>query len=155
MTLIEELADVRPGSPLATALAQRTEILALSQASHDAVLLPKDPGGLSHGLRAALAARMARQNAQIPLALHYEELLRSSSEHDDSLSLVEQRKMSAILAHSDLLTLRPRDATREDIEALKEAGVGEADIVRLAELAAFVNYQARVIRGFQALGEVK
>jgi len=153
MTLIEHMAGVRPGTPLAEALAARTDILRLSQASHDAVLLPKEPGGLSHGLRAALAARMARQNAQLPLAAHYDELMRRSGETQPSeVAPAEQSRIAAILAHSDLLTLRPRDATRRDIEALKAAGVEEPDIVRLAELAAFVNYQARVIRGLQALG---
>jgi uncharacterized protein YciW len=153
MTLIEDLAGIRPGTPLAEALAARADILRLSQASHDAVLLPKEPGCLSHGLRAALAARMARQNAQLPLAAHYDDLMRRSGEIEPSeMPPAERTRIAAILAHSDLLTLRPRDATRHDIEALRAAGVEQPDIVRLAELAAFVNYQARVIRGLQALG---
>jgi uncharacterized protein YciW len=156
MTLIEDLAGVRPGTPLAEALAARADILRLSQASHDAVLLPKDPGGLSHGLRAALAARMARQNEQLTLAAHYDDLVRRSGEVQSSeVPPAEQARIAAILAHSDLLTLRPRDAARRDIEALRAAGVEEPDIVRIAELAAFVNYQARVIRGLQVLGEAK
>ncbi|GAU86830.1 CMD domain-containing protein [Bosea sp. BIWAKO-01] len=156
MTLIEDMARIRPGTPLAEALAARADILRLSQASHDAVLLPKEAGGLSHGLRAALAARMARQNAQPSLAAHYDDLMRRNGEIlADAVSAVEQTRIAAIVAHSDLLTLRPRDATRHDIEALKLVGVDESDIVRLAELAAFVNYQARVIRGLQAIGGAK
>ena len=157
MTLIEDMAGIRSGTPLAEALAARADILRLSQASHDAVLLPKEPGGLSHGLRAALAARIARQNAQLPLAAYYDDLMRRSSDEmqPSEVSPAEQTRIAAILAHSDLLTLRPRDATRHDIEALRAAGVEEPDIVRLAELAAFVNYQARVIRGLQALGEAQ
>ncbi|WP_262273472.1 CMD domain-containing protein [Microvirga yunnanensis] len=156
MTLIEEMVGIQPGTPLAQALAARADILRLSQASHDAVLLPKEPGGLSHGMRAALAARMARQNAQLPLAAHYDDLMRRSGEVQPSeMPPSERTRVASILAHSDLLTLRPRDATRRDIEALRAAGVEESDIVRLAELAAFVNYQARVIRGLQVLGEAK
>ncbi|WP_342363379.1 hypothetical protein [Terrarubrum flagellatum] len=156
MTLIEHMAGIRPGTPLAQAMAARAEILRLSQAAHDAVLLPKKPGGISHGLRAALAARMARQNAQPRLAEHYDELMRRSGEMQDSdVSLREQTRVAAIVTHADLLTLRPRDATRNDIEALRRAGLGEPDIVRLAELAAFVNYQVRVIKGLQGLGEAK
>ena len=153
MTLIEEMAGIRPGTPLAEALAARADILRLSQASHNAVLLPKEPGGISHGLRAALAARMARQNGQHRLAAHYDDLMHHSGEFQpNDVSPAEHIRTAAILAHTDLLTLRPRDATRGDIEALKAAGVEEPDIVRLAELAAFVNYQVRVIRGLQALG---
>ncbi|AMJ61050.1 CMD domain-containing protein [Bosea sp. PAMC 26642] len=156
MTLIEEMAGIRPQSPLAEALASRADILRLSQASHDAVLLPKDSGGISHGLRAALAARMARQNDQTPLAAHYDDLLRRSGEIEASpVSAADQRRVAVIVAHADLLTLRPREATRRDIEALTEAGIEDPDIVRLAELAAFVNYQARVIKGLQVLRGVK
>ena len=57
--------------------------------------------------------------------------------------------------HADLLTLAPRKATRADITALKDAGVSEADIVRLSELAAFVNYQQRVIAGVRLLKQVE
>ncbi len=109
--------------------------------------------GLSHGLRAALAARMARQNAYDPLASHYDALLLRSGEADGSpVEPAEQARVAALVAHCDLLTLRPKDATRGDVDRLKGAGIGDADIVRLAELAAFVNYQVRVIRGLQKLG---
>ena len=43
----------------------------------------------------------------------------------------------------------------QDIAALKAAGVGEADIVRLSELAAFVNYQLRVVAGLKLLKEIE
>ena len=156
VTLIEDMAGIRPGTPLAQALAARAEILRLSQASHDAVLKPREPGGLDHGLRAALAARMARQNEQPALAAHYDDLMHSSGEMQaPEPAPVERARIAAIVAHSDLLTLRPREATRQDIAALTAAGVSEPDVVRLAELAAFVNYQARVIAGFQALGGAK
>jgi uncharacterized protein YciW len=54
---------------------------------------------------------------------------------------------NALARHADLLMLEPRKATRQDVETLKTAGVSEADIVRLSELAAFVNYQLRVVAG--------
>ncbi len=156
MTLIEDMAKIRPGTSLAEVLAARADILRLSQESHDAVLQPKQAGSLSHNLRAALAARVARQNAQSSLAAHYDDLRGRNGETAPSeRSPAEEARIAAIEAHSDLLTLRPRDATRQDIETLKAAGVTEPDIVRLAELVAFVNYQTRVIRGLQALAGVK
>src|SRR6188472_1414105 len=91
MTLIEELVDVRPGTPLALALGQRGEILRLSQASHDAVLIPNEPGGLSHGFRAELAARIARQNKQLPLAAHYEKRILSNGDLQSSQSDLDQQ----------------------------------------------------------------
>ncbi len=161
MTLIENLAGVRASTPLSDALAQRTEIMGLSQASHDAVLLPRDPGGLSHAERAALAARMAGWNADPALVAHYRELLAQAGETPALAAVASgelvaspavEARFAAIIRHADLLTRRTRDARKEDITALIAAGVTEPDIVRLAELAAFVNYQARVIAGLRLLG---
>jgi uncharacterized protein YciW len=138
----------------------RAEILRLSEAAHDAVLLPREAGGLSHGLRAALAARMCRHVGDDALAAHYDSYV-AHSEDLDAASLAHpygtcgHQLMDAMARHADLLTLAPRDASRNDIEALKAAGLGEADIVRLSELAAFVNYQLRVIAGLKLLKQVQ
>ena len=159
-TLIETLAGVPPGSKLGQALKTRAEILRLSEAAHDAVLLPREPGGLSHALRAALAARMCRHVGDAALTAHYDSYLAHSGDQDVS-SLAHpggtcgDPLQNAMARHADLLTLAPREATRADIEALKAAGLGEADIVRLSELAAFVNYQLRVVAGLKLLKQVE
>jgi CMD domain protein len=162
--LIETLATVPDGSPLAAALGERAQIMALSQASHDAVLQPREPGGLSHGERAALAARMAHWNRDATLAAHYRELLDRTGASAALAAIASgvdagetdaDARLAAIIRHADMLTLSPRDATRADIEALVAAGLAEPDIVRLAELAAFVNYQVRVIAGLRLLERLK
>ena len=159
-TLIETLAGVPPGSKLGQALKTRAEILRLSEAAHDAVLLPREPGGLSHALRAALAARMCRHVGDAALTAHYDSYLAHSGDQDVS-SLAHPGGtcggplQNAMARHADLLTLAPREATRADIETLKAAGLGEADIVRLSELAAFVNYQLRVVAGLKLLKQVE
>lgn len=160
LTLIETLAAVRPGSALAGAMEKRAEILRLSQAAHDAVLLPHDPGGLSHGLRAALAARMARLNGNAELARHYDSLVAHAGEPATAPlatpeASAEDGRTAEIVRHADRLTIAPREATRGHVNALREAGVSDADIVRLAELAAFVNYQVRVIEGIRQIGTVR
>lgn len=156
--LIEALSGA--GSGLAGVLAERAQILGLSQAAHDAVLLPHEPGGISHGERAALAARMARANADGILAEHYQGLLRQAGESPALLAIADgsaadtDARLRAITRHVDLVTLSPKDATKADIAALAAAGLSEPDIVRLAELIAFVNYQARVIAGLRLLGAI-
>jgi len=151
---------VRPGSALADALAKRAEILRLSQAAHDAVLVPREAGGLSHGLRAALAARMARLNRCPALARHYDTLVAHAGE-PTTAPLAEpdtnatDGRTAEIVRHADRLTVAPREATRAHVDALREAGVADPDIVRLAELAAFVNYQVRVIAGIALLGGMR
>lgn len=152
--VIEEILGVVPGSALAEALQQRQEIMRLSQASHDAVIIPREPGGLSHAERAALAARMAHQNREEALAALYATrvdgaALRPIAGGADAPSA--DRRLAAIVRHVDLLTRSPRDATKGDIEALTAAGLSEPDIVRLSELIAFVNYQVRVIAGLRLL----
>jgi uncharacterized protein YciW len=160
LTLIETLVSARPGSVLAEAMEKRAEILRLSEAAHDAVLLPRDPGGLSYGLRAALAARMARHNHNTALASHYDALVARADEPATALlaesdTNVTDPRTAEIVRHADRLTVAPRDATRAHIEALRQVGVTDADIVRLAELAAFVNYQVRVIAGMALIRGMK
>lgn len=149
------------GPALAGILAERAEILRLSQASHDAVLLPRQPGGLDHAERAALAARMARHNREPELEAHYRRLLLSAGETPVLAAIAEaaddsamDERLRAIVRHVDLVTLAPKEASRADIAALAAAGLAEPDIVRLAELIAFVNYQARVIAGLRLLGRL-
>ena len=158
--LIETFAGVAPGSKLGEAMKARAESLRLSEAAHDAVLLPRDPAGLSHALRAALAARMCRHVGNDDLAGHYDTYLAHTGDldvaplaHPDGKS--GETRLDAIARHADLLTVAPREATRQDIERLRDAGVNEPDIVRLAELAAFVNYQLRVIAGLKVLKGVQ
>lgn len=156
--VIETLAGVAPGTALGAAVAQRAEILALSEASHDAVIMPRAPGGLGHGARAALAARMARLHRDEALAAHYDACLARAGTTDELLRAADpvseavfDPRLGAMVRHIDLLTLAPRDARHDDIEALRRAGLDDADIVRLSELAAFVNYQVRVIAGLKLL----
>lgn len=159
-TLIETMAGVPAGTPLAAALQARAEILRLSEAAHDAVIVPRETGGLSYGLRAALAARMCRHVGETTLAVHYESCLAHANDLD-AVALAQpggtcgDPRSDAAARHVDLLTLAPRNATRRDIEVLKSAGLEEADIVRLSELAAFVNYQLRVVAGLRLLKAVQ
>jgi len=160
LTLIESLVSTNPGSALARAMEKRAEILRLSQAAHDAVLLPREPGGLSHGLRAALAARMARLNSSPALASHYDSLVARADEAAtaplaDPNTIAGDARVAEIVRHADRLTVAPREAKRAHVVALREVGVSDADIVRLAELAAFVNYQVRVIAGMALIGGMR
>lgn len=154
--IIERIVGAPAGSDLEAAMQARSEILRLSQASHDAVVTPKDPGALSHVERAALAERMARHNQDAELAAHYRTCLTAAGETDVALAIATlvpdpdlEPRLAEVVRFTDLVTLHPREAQRSDIESLKTAGLSEADIVKLTELIAFVNYQVRVISGFK------
>jgi len=66
----------------------------------------------------------------------------------------DDARLKAIIRHTDLITTNPKEATAEDIAALRAAGLDDADIVRLSELIAFVSYQVRVVAGLRLMAEV-
>lgn len=151
--VLERAAGVPADGPLAEALAKRSRLMALTQASHDAALLPTTPGGLSFRERAALAARIATLCADAPLAAHYAELAGDLPRWATPHVPGDDARIDAMLAYTDKITLSPRDAVPGDIDALRAAGLGDDDVVRLAGLVAFVNYQLRVAAVLRAMGE--
>jgi uncharacterized protein YciW len=151
-------AGISTGSPLRAALEARSDVLAMTQATHDAALRPFAPGGLSHAERAALAARVARLNGEDGLAAHYRAMLAEAKDGQGDSKLADpaftgggDARCAALIAYTDLVTLKPRDATAADIEMLKAAGIDDADIVRLAELNAFLAYQMRLVAGLRLM----
>lgn len=161
---VDTLSANTPG-PLAEALARRAKLMELSQASYEAALQPQEPGGLNYAERAALACRMAKICQQKGLSQHYAELLASCTSADNSADITSElatpgvqppaddNRLQAIVAYVDKVTQSPKDAVPDDIESLRVAGVDESDIVRLAGLVAFVNYQLRVAAVLSVMGD--
>jgi uncharacterized protein YciW len=113
---------------------------------------------LSHGERAALACRVARINAEPALAAHFEKRLAATLQGpsaivDPTFDGGTDTRMAAIVRHTDRVTRNPKAVSAADIDALTDAGISEDDIVRLSQLVAFVNYQARVSRGVRLMAE--
>lgn len=142
----------------ADVIATRADILSMSARANAAVISPQKPGRLSHTLRTALAARMARLSSATPLAAVYAQTLATMQPTAFFTALAQQdivppenTFLAALVDYADLVTLRPRDATRADIETLRNAGLTDAEIVHLAELIACVCYLSRLTLGLQAL----
>jgi uncharacterized protein YciW len=159
---IPGLAGLQPGQAVAGALALRADVLEMTEATEAAVLRPKDPGGFSHAVRAALALRIARLSACQSLADMYERALRREQAVEATLALAdpafdggENKKRRAILAFADRVTSSPKDATAADIERLRNAGLAEADIVRLAQLNAFLAFKIRLVEGLKLMAETE
>ncbi len=156
--VVRHAAALPPDSPLQAALEGRADILAMTQQAHDAALVPEEPGGLSHALRAALALRATLLHEEESLADHYSGLLKAAGADGALVALADpatqdfaDARLAAFSAYTDLASLSPKDATADDIEALKAAGITDADIVRLAELTAFLAYQLRVVAGLKLM----
>lgn len=150
-------AKIAPGGPVHAALTARADVMAMTEAVHGAALTPADPGGLSHGLRAALAARISRIHAQEGLAAHYDAMLAKAAPEEEVVRLADPAAsaddpwLAAILAYTDRVAAAPREAGAGDIEAMRAAGVADADMVRLSELIAFLAYQLRLVAGLKLM----
>lgn len=126
----------------------RANIREMTQAAERAVIAPAEPGAFPHDWRRAVAARIAAMNGQGALARHYGDGL-----PDDHAALAapdgpgRDAREVAVLRFMDRVAAHPREVEAEEVAALRAVGVGEADIVRLCELNAFLGYQARVVAG--------
>lgn len=157
--VIDKVLGLGPSSPLLALREQRAKLKHLTQTSYVAALHPTDPRNFSYAERATLAARMAALWTSQELLAHYRELATAEGAADDVLSIAdpawkpedEASRLAVILRHVDLVTKNPKAATRENIEKLYAAGLDDRDIVTLAGIIAFVNYQVLVVAGLKML----
>jgi uncharacterized protein YciW len=145
--LLNTIIGASAGSALAALRAQRGEILRHTQGSHDVLLSPEDPGGLSLAERAVVARCVAELSAHVALTRHYQALL------DTRGGPPKGPRTGAILAHAERLATAPGSATKAHLGALEAVGLQARDIVALAQLVAFVAYQVRVAVGLSLLAQ--
>lgn len=141
------------GAAASAAAQSRNNIFEMSRQAEGAVIDPRDPGGFPSPWRRAVAARIASLNALPDLAAHYlagvtDPALRGIADPTEAGRDARER---GVITFMDRVATQPRAVQAEEIEALKAAGVAEADIVRLCELNAFMSYQCRVLAGLAAL----
>ena len=60
-------------------------------------------------------------------------------------------RLAAALEHAHMLTLHPRDAARDHLQSLLDAGWSTTGIVTLSQLVAFLTFQLRVAQGLAAV----
>jgi CMD domain protein len=157
--VIDKVLGLSPSSPLLALRAQRGKLKQLTQTSYVAALRPAEPRNFSYGERAALSARMAGLWNSAELVAHYRELAAAEDAGEEVPSIAdpawrpsdETGRLFAVLRHVDLVTRNPKEATRANIEKLYAAGLDDRDIVTLAGLIAFVNYQVLVVAGLKML----
>ena len=141
----------------------RPSAVLAAQASYDS-LFPaelENDAVPSFGLdeRALAAARVAVLEQFAPAADHYLAMLGESTQAlatagaDAAESRASSRRERAIVRHTDLLVMRPAAASPSDLVALQAAGLREADIVALSQVAAFVGFQIRTAHGLAVLKE--
>lgn len=150
-TTILRTSCVARDSALAKTVMTRDNIVEMTQTAEDAVMRPRNFGVFGHDLRAALAARVANLGADETLAKHYLEDAGDYALLADPAERGAAQDLSAVLAFVDKVANQTRDIEAADISGLQEAGISDADIVRLCELVAFLAYQIRVIAGLRLM----
>jgi uncharacterized protein YciW len=123
----------------------------MSDAAEEAVLRPKEYGAFEHGMRAALAARIAFLNHEDALAQKYLEDAGNFKKMANPSYKGEKKDLTSILLFMDKVTKETLNVEAEDIATLQNAHVSDADIVRLAELNSFMAYQIRLIAGLRLM----
>lgn len=131
---------------------ERADIAAMSRAARQAVVAPAAPGGWSVAWRHAVAARVCAGHGQHELARSYlaEAGVALQGLAEPGFAGRDAREI-AVLAFVDRVATEPRRVEVAEIETLKTAGIAEADIVRLCELAAYLAYECRVAAGLSLL----
>ena len=144
--VIDHAAGLAPGDPLHAARRFRAKVVEATQASHDALLL-QPVEGLSPADRLRVAAHVCALAGAASLEQHYAERLADAPDRDEPSSPA----LPAMLTFAGALTRDPRRGDRAAIVALRGAGLGDAAIVALAQLIAFLSYQLRVVAGLKAM----
>ena len=150
-TTVLSLSGLKTSSETKKAVQNRSNIFTMSDAAEDAVLRPKEYGAFDHGMRAALAARIAFQHQEDDLARRYMEDAGNFKKIANPTYKGETKDLESILSFMDKVAKDTRNVVAEDITALKSAHVDDADIVRLAELNSFMAYQIRLITGLRLM----
>jgi uncharacterized protein YciW len=143
--VIDRAAGLAPGDPLHAARRFRAKVVEATEASHDA-LLAQQVEGLSTGDRLRVAVHVCTVARAASLAQHYEARLARDAGRD-----APSPALPAMLQFAATLTTDPRLGDRAAIEPLRHAGLGDAAIVALAQLVAFLSYQLRVVAGLRAM----
>lgn len=156
--VVAEIAGLAVGHSKMAALQHRAGVFEKTEAALQAVLSPQQSGAFSHDQRAALACRIARLNDNEQLALFYKKHIADTNANASVNAICDpgfdgggDAWLKAVLAFTDLVSGHPKDATENDVSALQAAGISDPDIVRLAELNAFLAYHIKVIEGLVLL----
>jgi uncharacterized protein YciW len=149
--VMDALAGLPPGSPIAELRRQRPDVVRYTQASDEAIFAPKGDGGLTRLERLDAALRIATLLNDETLAARYRELFAKEAGAHPPPSGGNPSRRALIQAHVDRVTRDPDSATKADIDGLKAGGLTPHAVVALSQVIAYVNFQSRVLAGLRML----
>lgn len=159
--LIDQLAGIEHNQRLRELRRLRPDAARHIQGSYRELFEPADIAGVSRVERELAALRVAILNADQALVAYHTERLHELDASGEAIDGVVRYpngpalapRIRALIEFTDLLTQRPRDASRAALARLQEAGFGPRDTVTVAQLIAFVNFEVRLLSGLRLLGK--
>jgi alkylhydroperoxidase domain protein/CMD domain protein len=158
--VLDALLGVEACSALAQLRARRPEATTHMQGAYRALFLDDSATAVTLPERFATALRVASLHAEPTLTDHYAARLRATGAASDQLvaGVLEgpgaaglPERLRAMLAHADLLVVRPAAARPGHLEALQRAGLSAPEVVTVAQVISFTSFQVRVLVGLKLL----
>ena len=126
-----------------------------------ALFEPNSSGGVSRLERQAVGLRVAVLNGAGAVAVEYRRGLHKLGAESTLIAALEgraeadglPRRLRAILDFAAQSASDPQRATQAPLRALRQLGLGAADIATIAEVVAFASYQSRVFVHLDFAGE--
>lgn len=149
--VMDVLAGLSDGSPVAELRRQRPDVVRHLQGSDDAIFAPAHHGGFTRPEREAAALRVATLLRDGALEEHYRRRMVALGETHP----LTGARGEVIMAHIDCVTMAPDSASQADLDRLIAAGMTPHAVVSLSQLIAYVNFQSRVLAGLRMLRDAR
>lgn len=155
--LIDRLVPLPATHPLHAVRHQRSKVVAGTQGSHAGLFDPALPAP-PLAERLLVAHAVARASGVAALQAHYADALRALPSHEAAAAVAvldgaapADARTAAVLRFATVLATAPAEGDRALLLTLPAAGLATEEAVVIAQLVAYVAYQARVVAGLQAL----
>ena len=160
---IDRLAGLEQDGPTFTTRHEREKVALATQACEDLLLGNQLDSDLTQAERLVLAAEQARVSGVTVLEAEYRARAEALGDAitpelrailDQPGAQTGNARLDAMLHFVRTLALNPAQSDQAALLAIPAAGLSLNDTVLLAQLIGFVAYQARLLAGVKAMGEL-
>ena len=158
--VVSQILDQAADSPIVALRADRPQQIDELQAYYDSLFTPEPDSTAAFPVldRALVAIRVASHTGSDAVVAWYEGVAREhgatdaqiASAKDIATPNADDTMFGAAIRRADLVTTHLVDTTKEDVDALKAAGLSPQGILALSQVIAFVAYQVRFVAGLRA-----
>jgi len=157
--LIVQLLDSSPGDGLYELRHARKKVVEATHAFHELAFLDPQLHTSQRSDRLLAASLTARESGSPALAEEYREQLKTTAASQGHLLALDGHSeagpaLRTLARYATTLASEPAAADRNALQALTAAGWSVPDVVALAQVMGYVSYQARMVVGLSALGQL-